>query len=109
MSLEYLVDSPLYAGRSLRQIDLTPAGSKPVRLNVFAEDEADLAATEEQVGIHRALVRETAAALGPPRYAHYDFLVVLSDQHRRHRAGAPSSSENSLAPGISAVLGRGRG
>ncbi len=48
----------------MRQIDLTPAGGKPVRLNVFAEDEADLAATEEQVGIHRALVRETGQPSG---------------------------------------------
>ena len=40
VSLEYLVDSPLYAARLLRQIDLAPAGSKPVRLNVIAEDEA---------------------------------------------------------------------
>ena len=77
--LETLVDSPLYAGRYSRQIDLTPAAGRPVRLNVFAEDAADLAATDEQVAIHRAVVRQTIAALGPPPYAHYDFLVVLSN------------------------------
>jgi predicted metalloprotease with PDZ domain len=77
--LETLVDSPLYAGRYHRQFDLTPPGGRPVRLNVFADDEADLAATDEQLAIHRAAVRETIAALGPPPYAHYDFLVALSN------------------------------
>jgi predicted metalloprotease with PDZ domain len=79
VSLEHLVDSPLFAGRYTRQIDLAPAGTAPVRLNVVADEAGDLAATDEQVAIHRALVREAYAAFGPPHYQHYDFLVALSD------------------------------
>jgi predicted metalloprotease with PDZ domain len=99
VSLENLVDSPLYAGRIMRQIDLTPVGGKPVRLNVFAEDEANLAATEEQIGSHRALIREAGAAFGPPRYAHYDFLVVLSDHLGGIGLEHLQSSEDSFDPG----------
>ncbi len=99
VSLEELVDSPLYAGRLLRQIDLTPPGDRPVRLDLIAEDAADLETTEEQLGIHRALVRETTAALGPPRYAHYDLLAVLSEHIGGIGLEHQQSSENSLAPG----------
>ncbi|MEO8307420.1 MAG: peptidase M61 [Pseudomonadota bacterium] len=98
VSLEDLVDSPLYAGRLLRQLDLTPAGGRPVHLNVIAEDEASLAATDEQMGIHRALVRETLAAMGPARYSHYEFLVVLSDHLGGIGIEHLQSSENTLDP-----------
>jgi predicted metalloprotease with PDZ domain len=96
--LEVLVDSPLFAGRHVRQIDLAPAGSPPVRLNVVAEEPGDLAATDAQVAIHRALVRETYAALGPPRYEHYDFLLALSNSFGGIGLEHHRSSENSQAP-----------
>jgi predicted metalloprotease with PDZ domain len=97
--LEMLVDSPLYAGRNFRQIDLTPAGGRPVRLNLLADDESALAATEEQVEIHRALVRETIAALGPPRYQHYDYLVALTDHLGDVGLEHQQSSEDGFSPG----------
>ncbi|MEO6186892.1 MAG: hypothetical protein ABIP38_00310, partial [Steroidobacteraceae bacterium] len=95
--LEVLIDSPLFAGRQFRQIDLTPAGSPPVLLNLLAEEGADLAATDAQIGLHRALVRETYAALGPPRFEHYDFLVALSSSFgsiglEHHRSAEISQS-----------------
>jgi predicted metalloprotease with PDZ domain len=77
--LEVLADSPLFAGRNYRQFDLTPAGSPPVMLNVFADSPGDLAATDEQLAIHRAAVREVYAALGPPRFDRYDFLLALTE------------------------------
>ncbi len=98
VSLEQLVDSPLYAGRLVRQIDLTPAGGRPVHLNLFAEEEAGLATTEAQVGIHRALVRETVAAMGPARYLQYDFLVVLGDHLGGIGLEHQQSSEDTLNP-----------
>lgn len=96
--LETLVDSPLYAGRYFRQIDLTPAGGRPVRLNVFAEDEADLAVTDAQIAIHRALIHQTHAAFGPPPYQHYDFLLALSNNLGGIGLEHLQSSENSQAP-----------
>jgi predicted metalloprotease with PDZ domain len=98
VSLDSLVDSPLYAGLHLRQIDLTPAGGPTVRLNVVADEAADLAATDEQIAIHRALVREARAALGPPHYDHYDFLLALSDHFGGIGLEHLQSTETSHAP-----------
>jgi predicted metalloprotease with PDZ domain len=96
--LEVLVDSPLFAGRHFKSIDLTPAGSSPVTLNIVAEEAADLAATDEQVAIHRALVREVYAALGPAHYDHYDYLLALSENFGGIGLEHHRSSENSQAP-----------
>lgn len=78
-SLEMLVDSPLFAGLHLQRYDLAPAGSPPVTLNVTGDFPADIVASDEQLALHRTLVTQTYAALGPPRYEHYDFLLALSD------------------------------
>jgi len=40
VSLETLVDSPLYGGRHLRRFELDAGASRPVTLDVFAEDPA---------------------------------------------------------------------
>lgn len=79
VSLEVLQDSPLFAGRHRAVHELVPGGEPAVRLNLFADDPASLAATDEQLGRHRALVQELYAALGPPHYEHYDILLALSD------------------------------
>jgi predicted metalloprotease with PDZ domain len=96
--LEVLVDSPVFAGRNFRAIDLTPAGSPQVVLNVVAEEAADLAATDAAIDIHRALLRETYAALGPPRFDRYDFLLALSSHFGGIGLEHHRSSENSMAP-----------
>jgi predicted metalloprotease with PDZ domain len=96
--LEVLVDSPLFAGRYFRAVDLTPAGSPPVMLNIVADEAADLAATDAQICIHRALVREAYAALGPPRYDHYDFLLALTENIGGVGLEHHRSSENSQVP-----------
>jgi predicted metalloprotease with PDZ domain len=93
-----LVDSPLFAGRHFRQVDLTPAGSPPVMLNVVADNAADLAITETQTAIHRALVRELYAALGPPRYDRYDLLLALTESLGGVGLEHHRSSENSQGP-----------
>jgi predicted metalloprotease with PDZ domain len=96
--LEVLVDSPLFAGPNFASYDLAPAGSAPVRLNVFGDDPADVKATPEQVELHRALVREAIAALGPPRYDRYDFLLSLSESISGIGIEHHRSSENSQPP-----------
>jgi predicted metalloprotease with PDZ domain len=98
-SLEALIDSPLFAGRYTSTIDLAPGASPAVRLNVYAEEAGDLAITPEELGIHRSLVREAYAALGPPHYDHYDFLVALSEQLGGIGLEHHRSSENALPPG----------
>lgn len=97
-SLESLVDSPVFAGRTLRQYDLATAGSAPVTLSVFAEDGADAAASEAQLDLHRRMVREAYAALGPPRFDRYQLLVALSEQIGGIGLEHHRSSENTLPP-----------
>jgi len=74
-----LVDSPVFAGKYFRQIDLDPGSRVPFRLNIVADRADQLAATDAQITLHRALVRQTYRLFGPGRFAHYDFLQALSD------------------------------
>lgn len=95
---EILQDSPIYAGRHMVVLDLTPGATPTVRLNLLADDPANLEATPEQVEVHRSLVREAYAALGPPRFDHYDFLLSLSDTLGGNGLEHHRSSENGQPP-----------
>lgn len=96
--LEVLVDSPVFAGRLLRQYELAPGGATPVTLSVFADDAADLLASDAQIEIHRRMVREAVAALGPPRFDRYQLLVALTEQLGSIGIEHHRSSENTLPP-----------
>jgi len=98
VSLENLADSPLFAGAHSGMLDLAPGDSTPVRLNLFAETATDIAATAGALEAHRALVRETYLALGPPHFERYDFLVALSENLGSVGLEHLRSSENTLPP-----------
>ena len=74
-SYEILVDSPLIAGAHYRAIPLTP----DVTLDVIADNEAELAATPEQIAAHKRLVEQAVKAFGSQHYDHYDFLLTISN------------------------------
>ncbi len=94
-----LLDSPVYAGRYFKQIDLDPGAKVPVRLNVVADDAKYLEATPEQIGIHRDLVKQAYKLFGARHYDHYDFLFSLSDQMGGNGLEHQRSSENGVDPG----------
>jgi len=102
VDLGTLVDSPLFAGRHYLQLDLDPgardAGRAPVRLHVVADRAADLAVTPEQVAIHRALVTQADRLFGARHYAHYDFLLALSETFGFIGLENHQSSENGVRP-----------
>jgi len=98
VSLENLADSPLFAGANSGMLDLAPGEATPVRLNLFAETATDIAATAAVLDVHRALVRETYLALGPPHFERYDFLVALSENLGSVGLEHLRSSENTLPP-----------
>jgi predicted metalloprotease with PDZ domain len=79
VTLEQLVDAPVYAGRYTRQIPLTAGKTKPVRLDLLADQPADLAMTPADVSRLQALVAQTLEVFGPGPYRHYDVIVSLSD------------------------------
>jgi predicted metalloprotease with PDZ domain len=99
VALDRLVDSPLYAGRHYRRYDLDTNPRAPVRLNVFADRPAELEATPEQLDAHRKAVREAIALFGSRHYAHYDFLLAISDNLTGIGLEHHQSSENGVDQG----------
>jgi predicted metalloprotease with PDZ domain len=80
VSLETLIDSPMFAGRHVKRVDLDASGPAPVRLNVFADRADLLEAKPEHLAAHRALVTQAYRLFNSHHYDHYDFLLALSDR-----------------------------
>jgi predicted metalloprotease with PDZ domain len=79
LPLDILADSPVYAGRYAKRIDLTPAGSKvPVHLDVIADAPKFLETKPEQVKVHKALVEMALMFYGAQHYYNYDLLFSVS-------------------------------
>lgn len=97
--LDILVDSPIFAGRYRKVIDLAPGAKVPVRLNVFADAPKYLEAKPEQIDAHRRMVQQALKLYGAQHYDHYDFLFALSDQLSGIGLEHQRSSENGEEPG----------
>lgn len=94
--LDILVDSPVYAGRYFKQIDLAPGAKVPVRLNVVADAAKYLETKPEQLAQHRALVTQALKLYGAQHYDRYDFLLSLSSQMGGIGLEHQRSSQNGL-------------
>lgn len=79
VTLEQLVDAPVYAGRYTRQIMLNGGGAKPVALDLLADAKENLAITQPEVERMNALIAQGLKTFGTPPYRHYDAIVTLSD------------------------------
>jgi predicted metalloprotease with PDZ domain len=113
VSLEMLVDSPVFAGRYFRSVILDPAPSETgkrsffsgsssgvvVRLDIMGDSTASLEIKPEQLAAHRKLVQESYALFGSRHFDHYDLLLALSDQFGDIGLEHHRSSENRRAPG----------
>jgi predicted metalloprotease with PDZ domain len=99
VTLERLVDSPVFAGRYSGALDLAPGDAVAVRANLFAEAQADIVPTAPQLALLRTLVRETYAALGKPHFERYDFLLALSEQLGSIGLEHHRSTEITVPPG----------
>lgn len=91
--LDTLVDSPVFAGANVRVETLAPG----VKLNIVADRPEQLAATDEQIQLHRNLVTQAVKLFGAQHYDHYDFLLALSDRQggiglEHHRSSENGSS-----------------
>lgn len=94
VSLETLVDSPLYAGRHVRRFDLDASKASPVRLHAFADAPHLLEADAGVLAAHRNLVVQADRLFGVRHFEHYDFLLALSDQFSNIGLEHHRSSEN---------------
>jgi predicted metalloprotease with PDZ domain len=96
VTLNNLVDSPIYAGLYFKRVDLNPGGDAPVHLDIVADAPKYLEMTSEQLKVHRALVTQAVKLFGSHHYDHYDFLFSLSDQLGGNGTEHHQSSENGL-------------
>jgi predicted metalloprotease with PDZ domain len=103
VSVDTLVDSPVFAGQHFQQVDLDPgardAGRAPVFLNVVADQAKQGVPNTEQLAAHRALVTQSDRVFGPRRFARYDFLLAVSDQFSGIGLEHHQSSENGVKSG----------
>jgi predicted metalloprotease with PDZ domain len=95
VTLDTLVDSPVFAGRYFRVETLAPG----VRLNIVADQAEQLAASEEQLQAHRNLVTQAVKLFGVQHYDHYDFLLALSSREGPIGLEHHRSSENGVPGG----------
>ena len=96
--VETLVDSPIFAGRWFKTIELDAKGRSPVRLNLVADSPERLDASEDQIAAHRALVGQADKLFGARHYDHYDFLLALTDRMGAIGLEHHRSSENGTTP-----------
>ncbi len=103
VSVETLIDSPVYAGRHMARVDLDPQatanGRASVHLSVMADTTAELAISPEQLAAHRALVTQADRLFGARHYTHYEFLLALSERLGGIGLEHHESSENGVEPG----------
>ncbi|WP_158219598.1 peptidase M61 [Ideonella sp. A 288] len=77
VSLEALVDSPVYAGAAYRRIDLDePGAAQPVVLHLFTDPAETKAPTDQQIDAHRRLVQQADRLFGWRPWRHYDLLLA---------------------------------
>ncbi len=76
VNFDTLMDSPVFAGSNFRTEELAPG----VRLNIVADRPDQLAATPEQLQLHKNLVVQADKLFGARHFNHYDFLVAVSGQ-----------------------------
>ena len=99
VSLETLVDSPVFAGKHFKRFDLDPGAARPVFLDVVADDATALDAKDEQIEAHRNLVRQADRLFGARHFAHYDLLLSIGDVDYDLGLEHHQSSENSVKTG----------
>ncbi|GAA0249421.1 M61 family metallopeptidase [Rhodanobacter caeni] len=99
ISYDNLVDSPIYAGKYFKRVDLDPGAKVPVHLNIVADAPKYLEITPEQLKVHRNLVQQMYKLYGARHYDHYDFLFSLSDKMSGNGLEHHRSSENGVGTG----------
>ena len=101
VNLTRLVDSPLIAGLYYRQVQLSPAGEKPVHvIDMVGESEESLQITDRDLASYRQLVNETGKLFGARHYEKYHFLLTLSDNTAHHGLEHHESSDNGTAEDV---------
>jgi len=110
-TLNTLLDSPLYAGTHFKRIDISPSPTNLVYLDVFADEEKDLAITPDELQMHKQLAIEADKLYQSHHYNHYDFLLLLSDKVggiglEHHQSSEDGQRPNYFTDWSAGILGR---
>ena len=93
-----LVDSPIYAGKYFKRVDLDPGAKTPVHMDIVADAPKYLEITPAQLKTHQNLVQQMYKLYGAHHYDHYDFLLSLSDKMSGNGLEHHQSSEDGVGP-----------
>jgi predicted metalloprotease with PDZ domain len=96
ISYNNLVDSPIYAGKYFKRVDLDPGAKTPVHMDIVADAAKYLEITPAQLKVHQNLVQQMYKLYGAHHYDHYDFLFSLSDKMSGNGLEHHRSSEDGL-------------
>jgi predicted metalloprotease with PDZ domain len=91
-----LVDSPIYAGKYFKRVDLDPGAKAPVHMDIVADAPKYLEITPAQLKAHQNLVQQMYKLYGAHHYDHYDFLFSLSDKMSGNGLEHHRSSEDGV-------------
>ena len=94
-----LVDSPVYAGKYFKRVDLDQGAPTPVHVDIVADEAKYLEIKPEQLKAHLALVQQMYKLYGAHHYNHYDFLLSLSDKMGGEGLEHHRSSEDGVGTG----------
>jgi predicted metalloprotease with PDZ domain len=98
IAFDDLVDSPIYAGRYFRRVDLDPGAKQPVHMDIVADSPGDLEIKPEQLKVHQALIQQMDKLYGARHFDHYDFLFSLSRKMGGNGLEHHRSSEDGVGP-----------
>ncbi len=98
ISLEHLADSPMFAGRHYRRVDIDPGGRSPIHLNLVGDTAASINITPEWTAKYEALVDQADRLFGTRQFDRYEFLLALTNQMGGIGLEHHRSSENTAAP-----------
>ncbi len=93
---DVLIDSPMFAGRYFKRIDLDPGAPVPVHLDIVADKADMLDVPDDVVAVHRKLVQQAYKLYGSHHYDHYDLLAAATDELGGIGLEHHRSSENSV-------------
>jgi len=93
-----LVDSPMYAGRYFKRLDLAPGAKAPVHMDIVADAPKDFEVTPQQLQGLRNVITQAHKLFDSHHYDHYDFLFSLSDNLSGKGLEHHQSSEDGARP-----------
>ncbi|WP_298125632.1 peptidase M61 [Brevundimonas sp.] len=96
IDLEMLADSPMFAGRNYRLVDLDPGGRTPVNLHIVGDTPESIAITDDQIAGFKRMVVQADLIFGTRPFDRYEFLLSLSNQLGGIGLEHHRSSENSV-------------